>query len=94
MDREKFYANEKKEQIYYSRGAECEVCKAFIPFNQAQLAHRISKSKANIKKYGKDFIHSDINIALVCSAKCNDAVNVGFKPMEVQRLLDEYKKSH
>ena len=75
-DRQKMQAQDKKEMIYFDRDGRCEVCNKQIPFNQAQLAHRICKSKANIKKYGADVIHHPLNMALVCSLKCNSKVNI------------------
>ena len=92
-NKDKFYASELKERIYFERNGACEVCGKIIPFGEAQLAHRVAKTKANIRKYGEDFIHSSVNLALTCPGACNDTVNIGFNPVEIQKVLDEYKNS-
>ena len=89
--RQKFEANEKKIQIYNSRAGICEVCKLNIPFNQAQLAHRIPKSKMYLKKYGAKVIHHKKNLALVCGLECNSTVNIGGNPEKVKQLVNEIK---
>ena len=90
--REKMEAEDKKIRIYNSRCGICEVCKKVIPYNQAQLAHRIAKSKPNLKKYGEDVLSHPKNLALTCSDKfgrCNDSCNIGNNPGKVQELLSE-----
>lgn len=89
---EKQEAEDKKQWIYFSRGGECEVCGKTIPYNEAQLAHRIAKSKPNLAKYGKEIINHPINLALTCSDKfgrCNDSVNIGNNPGAILDILSE-----
>ena len=56
-----------------------------------QLAHRIPKAKSYLKKYGKEVIHHKLNLATVCSLKCNDAVLLDPKthPIEAQELIEK-----
>ena len=92
--KEKLEAQEKKIQIYNSRNATCEICGKNISYNEAQLAHRISKGKVNLKKYGPEVIHHRKNLVLTCSDKmgrCNDSVNIGNNPMAVKKLVEEIK---
>ena len=91
-NREKFEAEEKKKRIYYKNLGRCEVCQLSIPIGLAQLAHRIPKSKMNLKKYGKEVIHSYQNLALVCSLKCNSKVNIGNNPGKILDVLSEIAK--
>ncbi len=88
-EREKFDIAQKKIQIYNLRGGTCEVCGKVIPYAEAQIAHRICKSKANLKKYGKEIIHHNLNLALTCSLKCNSGVNISNKSGEIRNLVQE-----
>lgn len=60
---------------YHASGGCCQVCGARLSC-PGQLAHRIAKSKMNIKKYGLDIIDSSANLVLVCGLRCNSAVLV------------------
>ncbi|MGP1459925.1 MAG: hypothetical protein ACTTKL_11585, partial [Treponema sp.] len=42
-----------------------------------QGAHRIANTKANRARWGSFIIDSPLNIAAVCSLRCNDACNIG-----------------
>lgn len=58
-----------------------------------QLAHRIPKTKANLKKYGERIINHPINLVLVCSLRCNDSVLVGAaKPLTQRAIVEEIEK--
>ena len=82
-------ANEKKIQIYNSRNATCEVCGKVITQSEAQLAHRIPKSKMYLKRYGKEIIHHSKNLALVCGLECNSRVNINGSPLAIEQLVIE-----
>lgn len=74
-ERERFQANEVFWKLYQANGGRCEVCGCRLtPDNNAQLAHRIPKGQ--VKKYSKKIIHHPLNLAIVCSIKCNSAVLV------------------
>ncbi len=93
-DRDKFEAQELKERLYYER-RKCEVCGKVLGWNTAQLAHRVPKHKKYIKKYGKDFIHSSDNMALVCSLECNSKVIVdpATRPLQAQGIYYDWLNS-
>jgi len=88
-DKQKMQAQDLKEMIYFDRDGKCEVCGKTIPFNEAQLAHRICKSKMNLAKYGRDIIHHPYNMALVCSLSCNAKVNIGGNPGKILDVLSQ-----
>ena len=69
----------------------CEVCGEPLRAYTCQLAHRVAKSKMNLKKYGKEFVHSDTNTALVCSLKCNSAVLVRGTE-EIKQLIEKHEQ--
>jgi hypothetical protein len=52
-----------------------------------QLAHRIGQGKHNLKRYGRAVIHHHLNMVPVCGLKCNSAVVIDHKPMQVKALL-------
>lgn len=60
-------------------GGVCEVCGKPLGVH-AQGAHKIANTEANRKKWGSWIIDSPLNIAMVCSLKCNDACNIGNDP--------------
>ncbi len=90
-ERERFEFAEKKIAIYYERKGRCEVCGKQIPLHQSQLAHRIPKSKY-LHRYPKEFIHSRLNVALVCPGACNDGVlqDPANHPLEADALYDKW----
>lgn len=87
-ERERLELEDTKQRLADRCGWRCEVCGRPILDGQPQLAHRIAKSKANLAKYGEAVIHHDLNLAMVCCLKCNDAVLVS-KPDTVAELLAE-----
>lgn len=90
-ERQKIEVMEKKIHLYMDRGGICEVCGKPVELSQAQLGHRFPKTKYNIRKYGKDITHHSYNLALVCSLKCNSAVNISNKPEEIKVLVERIK---
>ena len=62
-------------------GGRCEVCGEPLG-NKAQGAHRIANTEANRRHWGSWIIDHPLNIAMVCSLKCNDACNIGNKPRD------------
>ena len=91
--REKLLAEDKKKRIYYKNYGICEVCQKQVPMQEAQIAHRIGQTKVNLKKYGKETIHSFHNLALVCSLECNSKVDITYNPQKVldvlQKIIEE-----
>ena len=77
--KEKFDAEEKKERILQKAGYQCRSCGK----PAVSLAHRIAQTKSNLKKYGKEIIHHEYNLAAVCERQaCNDAFNIGGRLVE------------
>ena len=89
--KQKLEANEYKSYRVLKAGGCCEVCG--IPSNNLQLAHRLPKTKYNLKYYGKEIIHHDLNIVVTCD-KCNSSVLIGrgSNPVEAQKLIDSIKR--
>jgi hypothetical protein len=74
-----------------ARGHKCPVCGE--PMVYPQLAHLVGQGKGNTKKYGKAFIHSEMNTMMVCSLECNNSVqlNPATHPVEVENLYKRWR---
>ncbi len=72
----------------------CEVCGKLMMFDECHLAHRIPQSKHNLKTYGKEVIHHELNLACVCSLRCNSRVlrNLATHPIEGKELIERIRK--
>jgi 5-methylcytosine-specific restriction endonuclease McrA len=92
-ERERFEYQENRIRLMVERGCTCEVCGKHLDCGNLQLAHRIPKRKIYLKQYGKEVIHHPLNLATVCSLKCNDAVLLDPKthPIEAQELIRKIK---
>lgn len=88
-ERDQLIAEEQKRQIIADHGFACIKCGAPAIF----LAHRIAKTKANLRKYGQEVIHHRYNLLPVCSnSGCNSAQNLGNRPMEADKLAAQIRK--
>ena len=67
-------------------GGRCAICGKPLNTANAQAAHRIANTQANRRKWGALVIDHPLNVAMVCSLKCNDACNIGYRPYEALRL--------
>ena len=54
----------------------CAICGKPLNTANAQAAHRIANTQANRRKWGALVIDHPLNVAMVCSLKCNDACNI------------------
>lgn len=98
MTRQKFYANEKRIEMFEAVGYRCEHCGRVFQESSLQLAHRICKSKAakkyimNVyevdKKQLDSIINHKYNLAVSC-ADCNDSFNIFNNPVKTDKLLDK-----
>ncbi len=79
--------------IFNKAGNKCEVCGKRITPQTGQVAHRMAKSKANLKKYGKSIINHPYNLRATCSLRCNSAVLIDNKPIEKEQLVEAIKRN-
>lgn len=84
--------NMRKKKLALS-GYTCEVCGRSINEYNCQLAHIIPQTKVNIKKYGKDVIHNELNMRIVCGLECNAKAMIGFWHYDkfVKKILEDKK---
>lgn len=83
----------KRIYIFNRDGWRCAVCYKAVTFATGQLAHRMAKTKANLKKYGEKIIDHPMNLRLTCSLACNSAVLIDNKPIEKEQLIQSIKKA-
>ena len=57
-----------------------------------QGAHRIANTKPNRAKWGNFVIDHPLNIAIVCSLKCNQVCNIGYDEGACLRLVQRIAK--
>jgi hypothetical protein len=82
-ERQSFEIEQTKDRIFNRDRWQCVICGK----KPTQLAHGISNSKMNIKKYGKEIVHHDYNLFSVCGLACNSKCNIDNKPNEVKEIL-------
>ena len=70
-ERESSRIFELKKKKCAEAGYRCEICSVYINAYTCQLAHIIPQTKVNIKIYGKEVIHSEDNMKVVCDLTCN-----------------------
>jgi hypothetical protein len=93
--KEKIEAEELKTRIIVSQNCSCSNCGADLGIeNMPDIAHRISKSLNNYRKYGFEVINHPMNLRATCKGNCNDAIglNPATKPIEAKELVNEILK--
>lgn len=75
---------EKKAKFFRSHGM-CAVCGK--PIERPQFAHRIANTTTNRKKWGSFIIDHPENGEFVCSLRCNDILNIGYRKGDCLRLI-------
>ena len=92
-ERQRFDMQEQRQEIFKRDNYACQACGGSIyRLGTPQLAHRISQGVANVKRYGKEVIHHELNMASVCCLKCNDAMNIGFSTKQADALAEKIKQ--
>ena len=81
-----------KQSIFTQQGGRCAICgkPLIVPFD---LAHRIPKSKVNLKQWGEKIIHHRLNLRGTCPGACNDAVMISpaAQPVKAAELVELIK---
>ena len=68
-------------------GGVCEVCGRTLTPSTWQGAHRIANTKPNRARWGNWVIDHPLNIAIVCSLKCNQICNIGYNEGTCLKLV-------
>lgn len=85
---------ELKRRIALDQNGLCAHCGRELQYPY-DLAHRISKSKVNLKLYGAEIIHHRINLRATHSGRCNDGVMVSpaSNPVTAAEIIAEIRKA-
>lgn len=86
---QKLDMTEKKIRIIEKQNYICPVCKKELN-GVVELAHRICKSKANIKLYGWEILDHELNLPAT-HKECNSAVLIS-KPKEIKALIEKIEQ--
>ena len=79
---------------YVANDGYCEVCRAPMMLMETQLAHILPQTKPNLKKYGPEIIHHELNMKLCCSLRCNSAVMIApGKTALIDEHIEKIKQS-
>jgi ferredoxin len=73
-------AIEEREAIYARDRGICHTCRQPVPFGDFQLAHRIAKTKANYRRFGRSIVDHPLNRVVTHPGRCNDGANCGGNP--------------
>ena len=84
---------EKRVEIFQKYGWICQNCGIDVREHTPQLAHLINQSKMNIKKYGAEVIHHEMNMQPTCSNKCNAKLSLYGKYKSIDDLVKKIKLS-
>jgi 5-methylcytosine-specific restriction endonuclease McrA len=88
---QKLEANEMRDKIFRRDSYTCQRCGKSVYEDSPQLAHRVSRNKMNLKKYGSCVINHELNMVSVCSLRCNDSMNIGFNPVKTNELVEKIR---
>lgn len=87
--KQKFQAEEKRQELFTAAGWCCVVCNGSLALYQTpQLAHRVPKHRSMLERWGPEVINSPLNMVPVCSLKCNDRVSLGTVKAQTKDLLE------
>jgi 5-methylcytosine-specific restriction endonuclease McrA len=92
-DYQKFKANEKRDEIFRRDHYTCQICGKSVYEGIPQLAHRIAATKSNISKYGREVIYHSLNMVSVESLYCNSRCNIGNRPIETEKLVQDIRNA-
>lgn len=92
-ERDKNYANERKQELRLIVGCKCVICGRYIPDDLFDLAHRVNKSRSSLEAWGPEVIHHPLNTIPTCHGtksgrSCNDSCNIAKQPIKARELLD------
>jgi hypothetical protein len=83
MSRKSLDIAEMKMELWHDQGGACWTCREPIGVMDGELAHRIPQRKWCLKRYGAAVVHHKLNMRLTHSGRCNDAVSMAGRPMEM-----------
>lgn len=86
-ERARFETHEERLAIYERDHGLCAYCGRPVDINSFQVAHRISRTKAMLKKYGREIIEHPLNKATTHPGACNDGILITYRPVSREDLV-------
>ena len=87
---------EERRDKYIVQTGRCGFCGDPKALREMEAAHRIPRTKQNLKQYGPEIIDHPWNLVLVCrgSSRCNDGclMSRAAHPLASALLIDRIKK--
>ena len=98
---------ETRDYVLSRDGYICQQCRILCSPYQLQIAHRIKKGKGTLNHIKKNFvvdnmtdndikdkiIDNPMNLVTTCSLRCNDSMNIFYKPVERDSLIKKIIES-
>ena len=88
MSRKSIEIADTREAKYTEQGGRCYICHRPVRYAFFQLAHRIPQRKWCIERWGKEVIHSPLNVFGVCGLECNAAVQMNPDTVEAEEFAE------
>jgi 5-methylcytosine-specific restriction endonuclease McrA len=85
-ERASFETHEERLAIYERDHGLCAYCGRPVDINSFTVAHRIARTKAMLKKYGREVIEHPLNKATTHPGACNDLIQCTNRPVEREHL--------
>lgn len=92
-ERARFETHEERLAIYERDCGICQYCGWPVDINIFTVAHRISRTKAMLKKYGREIIEHPLNKATTHPDMCNDLIQCTNRPVERENLVQVIKEA-
>lgn len=86
-ERARFETHEERLAIYARDCGICQYCGRPVDINSFTVAHRIARTKAMLKKYGREVIEHPLNKATTHPGVCNDLIQCTNKPVAREDLV-------
>lgn len=87
-----FLEQEKRIEIFEKHHWKCKNCGCDVREFTPQLAHLINQSKSNIKMYGKEVIHHEMNLKPACTLFCNQKLSLYGRYNSIKDLIAKIKE--
>lgn len=86
-ERARFETHEERLAIYARDCGICQYCGRPVDINSFTVAHRVARTRAMLKKYGREVIEHPLNKATTHPGACNDLIQCTNKPVAREDLV-------
>jgi hypothetical protein len=83
-----------REAKYAEQGGRCYICHKPVRYAFFQLAHRIPQRVWCLNRWGKEVIHSPLNMVGVCGLECNASAQMNPDTVEAEEFAEAIRGLH